>query len=323
MYTVERISPATTTNSLLFAGGISITLYLLGVLPFLLAESSWWALTLLPMPWIFLVYWALIHEAVHKMLLPTTHANDLAGRILSIGMGSSFHVLRFGHLMHHKLNRHWQSEYVDEMDWKSRVRYYWNLLAGLYFTEIAASFLLALIPNRHIPYVARRYFFQEQPDVATAGERFFLDKGNINYLRLDVIAIVALYAGAFALYGAEWMWLVGIIALRAFVISFMDNFYHYLTPEDNSRAGKEIVLPAWVSRALLNSNFHETHHLHPNLPWHKLPELKPRHEPEPFLKSALIQFSGPLLRADVQKQPQSIEQSESLTLVHLPATASA
>lgn len=311
MYTVERISPAATTNTLLIASVLGLYLFTLAALPFLLAKSSWWGLLLLPMPWFFIVHWSLIHEAIHKLLLPARSMNELAGRVLSIVMGTSFHALRFGHLMHHKMNRGWQSEYVEQLNWKTRAHYYWTLFAGLYVTEVVASLILAFTPNRNIPYMAQKFFFPKAPDVATAGVRFFLEKGNINSLRFDMALAVALYTSAFAIYGTEWVWLLGIIALRAFVISFMDNFYHYDTPEDNSQAGKEVALPAWVSNALLNSNYHETHHLHPNLPWHKLPELKPRHEPVTFLQAASKQLQGPLLRSSIA--PQS-EESEAIVL---------
>jgi fatty acid desaturase len=57
-------------------------------------------------------FWSLIHEAIHKNFVPDNKANLYAGRLMAVAFGASFHILRFGHLMHHQYNRDWESKYT-------------------------------------------------------------------------------------------------------------------------------------------------------------------------------------------------------------------
>lgn len=263
----------------------------------LLPHSTAWACLMLPLAWSFSTQWGLIHDAIHKTALPDTHQNERLGRLLSVLMGSSFAVLRFGHLMHHKLNRHWQSEMVARPGLMASLGYYFTLTVGLYISEVGSTLLLALLPRKIFATLARRTFFADKPEAAVAGERFFYERGNIRTVRDDALASVLLYGLAFAAYGTHWPLLLGFIALRGLVISLLDNIYHYDTPADNSKASKELQLPAFMSRALLHANYHETHHLNPQVPWAHLPAThaaQNRRFDGGMLAHGLVQFAGPI-----------------------------
>src|SRR3974390_536865 len=49
---------------------------------------------------------AVLHEAIHGRLALNAVRNDAMGRAIAIGAGVSFDVVRFGHLAHHRSNRH-------------------------------------------------------------------------------------------------------------------------------------------------------------------------------------------------------------------------
>src|SRR5262245_1881148 len=49
---------------------------------------------------------AVQHEAIHGRLSGRPATNDRMGRIIAISSGVSFDVVRFGHLAHHRSNRH-------------------------------------------------------------------------------------------------------------------------------------------------------------------------------------------------------------------------
>lgn len=258
-------------NHLITALVIAYHGLLLLALPLFLSSSSHWAVVILPIICCSIAQWGLIHEAIHKHLHPHRAVNEFMGRLLAILLGTSFHVLRFGHLMHHQLNRQWQSEMVTKTTWNSRITYYWHLFAGLYVTEVLSTFLLAITPNVVIRHAARRYLFRHCEQAAESSIRFFFHRGMIHSLRFDALSIAILYGTSFYLYGIYWPVLVLAIILRAVTISFMDNIYHYETPADNSRAAKELSMPPWLQLLMLNSNYHETHHLHPDVPWTLLP----------------------------------------------------
>ena len=265
-------------------------------LPSLLAHTAWWGLILLPMAWLNIVHWGLIHEAIHKLLLTNTRANEIGGRLLGIAMGPSFHVLRFGHLMHHQLNRKFHAEIVKVPTFAARFHYYAHLLCGLYLSEVIAGFLLVALPQRVFVALARATFLHDTPEVVISGERFFYTRGTIRPIRIDVMASLALYATAFYFYGAAWPWLLAFLTIRACVISFMDNIYHFDTPADNSKPAKELALPRPLSALILFGNFHETHHANSDVPWRVLPRIHAEQQrlfDGDFFTHGARQFAGP------------------------------
>lgn len=296
-------------NAALIAGIVAFHLLMLLALPFLLAHSLWWAMLIPALAFVHSTHWGLIHEGIHKLLNPDLATNERQSRLLGVLMGASFHVLRFGHLMHHKLNRDWHSEWVSERNLVNRVRYYGHLFFGLYGSEVLTSILVAVLPKERAIRLARRTALKHHPDVAIAGERFFYTRGHARLVRQDMAMSALLFAAAAWHFGAFWPFLLAFVAVRGLVISFMDNIYHYGTAEDNSKAGKELVLPAFYSRLLLHGNFHETHHLNPDVPWTRLPDChnaQGRVFAGNFSEHGLLQFGGPLQSRTARSMPDSL-----------------
>lgn len=284
-------------NRQLVAAMVLLHAGILAGLPFLLTHSVWWAWLLPALAWVHATHWALIHEGIHKLLHPDTATNERMGRLLGVLMGASFHVLRFGHLMHHKLNRDWHSEWVPESSLVRRGRYYAHLLFGLYGSEVLTGALIAILPRETAIRLARRTALKYHPDVAIAAERFFYTRGHVAHVRRDMAASALLFTAPALHFGAFWPFLVAFIGMRALVISLLDNVYHYATPEDNSKAGKELLLRPLYSAAILHGNYHETHHLNPDVPWTSLPHVHSRQERifnGHFASHTLQQFAGPL-----------------------------
>lgn len=285
------------TNRALIAGIVALHLGVFVALPFLLAQSLWWAALLPLLAWANITHWALIHEGIHKLLVPNSAENERLARLLGVLMGASFHVLRFGHMMHHKLNRDWHSEWVSERSFVNRARYYAHLLFGLYGSEVATSVLVAVLPKETAIRFARRTALKYHPDVAIAGERFFYTRGNVRMVRQDMLACAVMFAATAWHFGAFWPVLAAFIGLRALVISFLDNVYHYGTADDNSKAGKELILAPLYSKLVLHGNYHETHHLNPDVPWTALPAChneQGRVFNGRFVEHGVLQFGGPL-----------------------------
>lgn len=296
MKKAPQFHPPETLNTWLSAAILVLHMLLLFALPRLLPFSWWWMTACLPPVLLSSLHWGLIHEAIHKILHTDSRRNEQLGRWLGIAMAAPLHVLRFGHLMHHKLNRDWHGEQVAAPRWFDRFYYYANLTLGLYLSEILTGLLLAVLPRRIFLALARRSLLHDYPLVAAAGERFFYQRRHIRPVRQDMLAIFLLYGGAFLCYGAYWPVLAGFLLARGFVISFLDNIYHYATPADNSKAGKELALPNIWSLLLLRSNFHETHHLNPAVPWPALPHMhraQARRFDGPWLRHAFAQWHGP------------------------------
>ncbi len=287
--------PATTNIILALAICIGFTLSL-SVMPYLLGSHFWAMLliTLLLVP-LNTPLWSLIHEAIHRNFHPNRAANEFAGRAMSILFGASFGVLRFGHLMHHQYNREWESEYYTGSKLKAWTGHYFHILGGLYLTEVAASYLIALCPAPVTRKVARHLLSDDRHFEAVMNS--LLKADNVKKIRTDCLWITFIYACVFMIFGAAWIVPVAALLGRAVIISLMDNSYHYGTPQDGSVPAKELETSNFYSRFILNFNYHLTHHNHVHLPWSKLAS-KHEEESTPYtqkLGPALFeQFKGPI-----------------------------
>jgi len=85
--------------------------------------------------------------------------------------------------------------------------------------------------------------------------------------------------------------------MRMFLISFMDNVYHYGSTLNITASGHNLRLPRVLSVLILNFNFHRVHHRNPAVPWPKLPELFAEHADSfdrGLLTAAVNQLGGPI-----------------------------
>lgn len=256
--------------------GLSGVLFL--ALPlYLLPQSPWWALLALPIGLSGALHWGLIHEATHNVLHPKRRMNRLMGRALGVVFLCPFDVLRFGHLCHHALNGRWSDrpELYDPGKtprYRAWLVYYFRLFFGLYGGELICP-ILAMLPRPILRRVARSMAYEangdalRMPDVA---EKQLTSPERLRWIRMDALLIFGLWALAFWLY-AWWIFLFfGVLIMRGWLVSFLDNAPHYGTPLGDVQQGHDTYLPPALRWLVLNGNFHGTHHRHPTLPWSQL-----------------------------------------------------
>ncbi|TVQ54686.1 MAG: fatty acid desaturase [Rhodobacteraceae bacterium] len=290
-------------NLALASGLIAANLFALFVLPvWLLPRSAAWGWLLVVPALSTTTLWSLIHEAIHGALLPARAWNDRFGRALAGVFGAPFQALRLGHLQHHRFNRSPLNrvEVAPERPGPARrVAYYGRLFGGLWLGELLVS-PLAILPDRFWRPIVKLAFGDEAPDGRTmwlAAKKQLLEEPGRTRMRLDGFLITAGLLAAFALYGAHWWMLAAALGVRAFLVSFFDNAYHYANPLDDPMAGYDLRLPRPLQAALLNFNLHATHHRRPQAPWIALPaafaETGGRYETS-FARAALRQLDGPI-----------------------------
>lgn len=285
-------------------GAIALPVILLQLLqmfcvPLLLKHSQLWGLLLIPLALLSTMFWALIHEAIHRVYHHQGAVNDRWGRFLSILFGCAFDVVKFGHLMHHRYNRAWESEYYHQGEKsysRAALEYYAKLCGGIYYISMGVT-LLFLLQLRLVRALFQRRI-QAMPELKGIEEitqNFFFAKNRHWRIRMDGICIFALYGLSAWAYGTYWPWFVFMVVARAFCISFMDNIYHYATPADNSLPAKEIILPRWAERLLLNGNYHLSHHRQAHLHWEKLAHSTAEEcYRQNFWEAAASQWRGPI-----------------------------
>jgi fatty acid desaturase len=285
------------------------------VLPlWLLPLDVRWGFLLVPVALLTNCFWALhcfsmtcswsSNEAIHGGFHGSRQGNLRAGRLMGVLLGSSFHVLRFGHLMHHQYNRN-PIDRPDVYDpaatprLRARLAFLGTLVFGLYFAEIVAP-LACCLPRAAIRRLIDRVYRGGDPAlmaIRQAAHRQFLDRRRLRTIRTDAALAWTLIGGSAAAFGAHWPMLAAFLVARGVMISVFDNVYHYATPIDRPEFARNLQLPARLRLLILNMNLHRVHHTRPALPWWELPaqfRAERDHYDAALLRVALAQFAGPV-----------------------------
>jgi fatty acid desaturase len=299
-------------------------IFQLFILPlYLLPRGMWWSVTLVPIAALNNPFWAVIHETIHDTFNAASRINLIAGRVLSVFFGSPFHVLRLTHLSHHKFNRSPLEKGTEIYDpqkvsrFKANIRYYFYIVCGLYLLEVFSAFIFFL-PRRRFLELAQRLVREGNIQEGWLAQKFMDDK-RLHEIRMDGLAIALILGSSALCYRGRWMPFLSIIGARMFLISFMDNVYHYRTALNVTVSGSNFWVPRFAALSLLNFNLHRVHHANPSLPWTKLPEVF-EHEPEKYdgnlLAAALAQFLGAIPAAQLEPHlPQTLNSDLKVSAV--------
>jgi fatty acid desaturase len=302
-------------------GGLCLQLMIvpLWLLP---RQTGWgWLLTvpvLLTVP-----LWSVIHEAIHGTLLRHRTWNDRCGRLLAVGYGAPFALLKTGHLLHHRYSRtrRERAEVYDPATstWAAAAPgFYLRLFGGLYLAE-AASVLLAAAPARLWRSLARRL---DSPDTVTglifdrvAGRRL------LRQFRADAVAVIIAYGAAAYAYGRHAWMLAAAIGARAVLVSMADNAYHYRTRLEAPLEAMNLRLPSPLEHFVLAFNLHSVHHRHPGVPWYELRAAFARDGDRFHLGwfvAVARQFGGPVptTATGVRPLPKLVTDGDSRSMVN-------
>jgi len=285
----------------------AVNLYQFFILPlWLLPRDGAWAWTLLPLALLTNPFWSLIHEAIHDLLHPNRTVNALAARLLAVFFGAPFRILRLSHLLHHKLTRMPAegTEYYDNSKISKSAAapgYYLQIFCGLYLVEVSSP-LYFFLPRRWLQRFKERHL--RPGSVSAILMQNWLGVEALREIRSDGLLTVGWLAMSFYCYGEDWPCLAGALLARGFLISFLDNIYHYETPVGEIFYAKNLRLARPLSKLLLNFNLHGIHHLNPSLPWTGLPQAFDARAATfagGYFAAALRQLRGPIA---LQELPQ-------------------
>lgn len=270
-----RINLALTTGVALANAVLVLGLPLLG-----LGKGSWLALTVLIVlaaP----LHWGLVHEGIHRLLLPGRRRNDAAARVLAVAYGAPFAILKFGHLFHHRHNRtaldRTEHAYASGFAGRLRARavFYFRLLGGLYLGEVVLGLML-LAPAGVLRTAVRRSTGpapEGLEPLADQIDRDLLAPAALRSARVDALAVLGLATVAVWAWGSD-VWLVALTFFaRGAHVSLLDNAFHYEGPLDVLHAADNARLPPPLALGVLNSNYHGVHHRYPRIPWRHLPAV--------------------------------------------------
>jgi len=256
-------------NVLLVCLGLSLALVLFG-----LAPAFGWSvpfcvvLAALSAP----LQWALMHESIHNHLARTPALNRRLGRLLGWTLGFSWDVVRFGHLMHHRFNRHdldRPEQLQPGASWLAAAGpYYLQLLGGHAMMSAAAAPVMALAPRLALSLAPQSSETARRMNIAASS--YFLRPARRRRILGDLAMILVLASLALLVWRAHPVVLLAMLAARFMILSLLDNMAHYGTAQDGGFAGHNMNAPRLLRWFLLNQNFHGLHHQKPALRWFEL-----------------------------------------------------
>jgi fatty acid desaturase len=247
------------------------------------------------------LHYGLMHETIHGHLFGNERADRAIGRVLGILLGLPWETTRFGHLAHHGLNRHsWDRPEAlrpGEIRATAAVVYYFKLIIG-HAISYALMPLPALLPVSTTKHVLRLMSSgPEAEPLRSAALRTFSNMKRRNAVRLDILAIIALFALAAWAWGAAWPVFAACVAARWSVLSLLDNAPHYDMPLDSGLDARNTAMPAIGRVLVMNGNYHGAHHRAPQLCWHELPRAFAQSgaaSEGSWFGAVVRQFRGPL-----------------------------
>ncbi|MDP2604854.1 MAG: fatty acid desaturase [Deltaproteobacteria bacterium] len=283
----------------------AVNLFQFVILPlWLLPKDVRWGWTLALLAMLTNPFWSLLHEAIHDLFHPNRTVNALAARLLAVLFGAPFRILRLSHLLHHKLNRLpvEGTEYYDKTKSSkagAAPGYYFQILLGLYLAEVLSP-LFFLLPRPWLKRFKERFLAPQS--VSGILMQNWLGADALREIRIDGMLTLALFSFSFYCYGEHWPLLLAVLAARGFLISFLDNVYHYETPVGDVFYARNLRLNGALERLLLHFNLHGIHHLNPAIPWSDLPRafLAQAGKFEGgYFSAALRQLRGPIALQDL------------------------
>jgi fatty acid desaturase len=220
--------------------------------------------------------YSIIHEAEHRMLLPNATLNDALGSVMALFFPASYHLLRQGHLCHHRANRSDDEAFdlyfdgdLPAVKWLK----FYGIITGVYWMMVAASNIVVLL----CPFLLKRKYYEFDQHFAK-----FVEVLNPRYQRLiqlEALAVLLLHAGI--VYGLGIPLINYAIVYFGFGFSWsaMQYVHHFGAERHVVRGTRNLWLFAPIDALWLHHNWHLTHHRQPTVPWLYLPSLGRSQDP--------------------------------------------
>lgn len=211
-----------------------------------------------------------IHEAHHRILFKNRRLNDAVGVSLSLFFPAPFHLLRQGHIGHHRRNRSDDEAFDlyfdrDKRWWKYLAWY--GILTGVYWVVVVlANLILLFLPKLFDPKIWRW-----DRTAAVFLEHFSPESFLV--MRLEALAAVLLQATLFWLVDVPWSYYVTMYFGFGLMWSSLQYVHHYQAERDVLDGAKNLHLNKPVDLFWMNHNLHQTHHQLPTVPWCYLPKV--------------------------------------------------
>jgi fatty acid desaturase len=276
---------------------IAVQLSALGAIFLATARATaWWQLLLLAsaMAVVGNSIYSIIHEAEHRMLHPNGRINDALGVVMALFFPAPYHLLRQGHLCHHRANRSddeaFDLYFENDSPIVKWLKFY-SIITGAYWAAVVAVNPLVLL----FPFLLKRRYYEFDDHLARFVE--VLDPRYTRIIQAEALAAVALHATI--------VWGLNIPLASYAIVYFgfgftwsaMQYVHHFATERNVLTGARNLWVLAPLDAAWLHHNWHLTHHKQPTVPWVYLPSLGRAQDPrrEFLVRHYLRMWRGPRL----------------------------
>jgi fatty acid desaturase len=221
--------------------------------------------------------YSIIHEAEHRMLHPNAAINDALGVFMALFFPAPYHLLRQGHLCHHRANRSDDEAFdlyfdgdLPAVKWLK----FYGIITGVYWILVVASNVAVLV----FPFLLKRKYYEFDQHFAKFVEvlnpkyRWLIQAEALAAIVLHTAIVFALniplanYAIVYFGFGFSW--------------SAMQYVHHFGAERHVVRGTRNLWLFTPIDALWLHHNWHLTHHRQPTVPWIYLPSLGRSQDPQ-------------------------------------------
>jgi fatty acid desaturase len=234
--------------------------------------DAWWQVALLALAFAVVgnAIYAVIHEAEHGMLHPDRRINDWLGASLAVLFPAPYHLIRQGHLGHHRRNRSddeaFDCYFDGDRPWLKWLVLY-GIITGGYWILVVCSNVLVLIA----PFLfKKRHFDFDRPSAAFMEA---LDPRLFRLIQIEGAAAIAFHVFILWFFDVEPLVYAAVYFGFGFSWSAMQYVHHYGTERDVVDGARNLRFFQWIDAVWLNHNWHLVHHRQPTVPWVYLPSL--------------------------------------------------
>ncbi len=246
------------------------------------ASLPWWVIT---PAGAYLVAWhfSLQHEAIHSFRSVPDWLR-IAIVMPPLGLWLPFPLYYRAHRKHHQ-NTHLTEPGVDTESFYVR-RADWARMGPFLRAVLAANQTLAgrvlVGPFLRLARLAKR-------------ETLMVARGDLSHLphwAVHAVLLAALFGYISGVCGMPWWQYVLGIAWPAFGLGWVRSFIeHRYGPRPGERTGIIESNPFW-GLLFLNNNLHAAHHLHPKMPWFRIPAFYREHGAKLLAHNGGYRFRG-------------------------------
>ena len=177
--------------------------------------------------------YSIIHEAEHRMLHRNRRVNDCVGAIMALFFPAPYHLIRHGHLCHHRFNRSdheaFDLYFKGDIPLVKWIKFY-SIITGVYWITVVLANVAVLV----CPFLLKRKYLEFDQPIAEFIDS--LDAQQWRLIQLEALAAIALHSLIIIGFGIPLLTYVCVYFGFGFAWSAMQYVHHYGTMRHVLRA---------------------------------------------------------------------------------------